>query len=220
MAQMTHQAAQAHLEACGKRVGQDLAAAGAQGAHSFVLSNVFAGCPLKVPFALPCPTNNFPTNIIFFPPPFQVLCAASWKCTPAGGEPCLYIIVGAATGLYILETSGEKRELVQVSKRVCTWLYVMDEEGMMLSVSGRGLVCVHDLNSLIVGPTEVSSSTSTQQRRRRRKRKKKKRWRTRVSLDVKPLSVFFFVFVFVFVFFCFFFACLFVCRKSSSRRPS
>ena len=60
----------------------------------------------------------------------------------------------ASTGLYILETSGEKRELVQVSKRVCTWLYVMDEEGMMISVSGQGLVCVHDLNSLLVGPSE------------------------------------------------------------------
>jgi hypothetical protein len=66
----------------------------------------------------------------------------------------LYIIVGADTGLYVLETSGEKRELVQVSKRCCSWLYVMDEEGMMISVSGEGLVCVHDLNSLLVGPGE------------------------------------------------------------------
>eukprot|EP00039_Didymoeca_costata_P015979 m.278876 g.278876 ORF g.278876 m.278876 type:complete len:734 (+) comp16319_c0_seq8:515-2716(+) len=98
--------------------------------QSFVLSNVFAGCPLKVN------------------------CAASWKYQPPGGEPCLYIIVGAETGLYILETSGDKRELVQVSKRVCTWLYVMDEDGMMISVSEMGLVCVHDLNSLLVGPTE------------------------------------------------------------------
>lgn len=73
--------------------------------QSFVLSNVFAGCPLKVN------------------------CAASWKCTPPGGDACLYIIVGAETGLYILETSGDKRELVQVSKRVCTWLHVMDDEG-------------------------------------------------------------------------------------------
>lgn len=97
---------------------------------SFVLSNVFAGCPL------------------------QVNCAASWTCKPAGGAKCLYIIVGAATGLYILETSGEKRELVQVSKRICTWLHVMDEEGMMISVSGAGLVCVHDLNSLLVGEHE------------------------------------------------------------------
>jgi len=98
--------------------------------QSFVLSNVFAGCPLTVN------------------------CAASWKCKPPGGEACLYIIVGAETGLYILETSGDKRELVQVSKRVCTWLHVMDDEGMMISVSGVGLVCVHDLNSLLVGPTE------------------------------------------------------------------
>lgn len=98
--------------------------------QSFVLSNVFAGCPL------------------------EVKCAASWKCIPNGQSECLYIIVGASTGLYILETSGEKRELVQVSKRVCTWLYVMDEEGMMVSVSGQGLVCVHDLNSLLVGPSE------------------------------------------------------------------
>lgn len=98
--------------------------------QSFVLSNVFAGCPL------------------------EVKCAASWKCIPQGQAECLYIIVGASTGLYILETSGEKRELVQVSKRVCTWLYVMDEEGMMISVSGQGLVCVHDLNSLLVGPSE------------------------------------------------------------------
>jgi len=97
---------------------------------SFVLSNVFAGCPL------------------------EVKCAASWRCVPPGGQECLYIIVGASTGLYILETSGEKRELVQVSKRVCTWLYVMDTEGTMISVSGQGLVCVHDLNSLLVGPTE------------------------------------------------------------------
>lgn len=66
----------------------------------------------------------------------------------------MYIIVGADTGLYVLETTGDKRELVQVSKRACTWLYVMDEEGMMISVSGKGLVCVHDLNSLLVGPTE------------------------------------------------------------------
>lgn len=97
---------------------------------SFVLSNVFAGCPLNV------------------------TCAASWRCQREGQPPCLYIIVGADTGLYILETSGEKRELVQVSKRVCSWLYVMDEEGMMISVSGVGLVCVHDLNSLLVGPSE------------------------------------------------------------------
>lgn len=98
---------------------------------SFVLSNVFAGCPL------------------------QVNCAASWTCNPKDGGPkCLYIIVGAATGLYILETSGEKRELVQVSKRICTWLHVMDDEGMMISVSGMGLVCVHDLNSLLVGEHE------------------------------------------------------------------
>ena len=95
---------------------------------SFVLSNVFAGCPLNV------------------------LCAESWNCTATGGAPCLYIIVGAESGLYVLETSGEKRELVQVSKRTCTWLYVMDEAGMMISVSGKGLVCVHDLNSLIVPP--------------------------------------------------------------------
>eukprot|EP00041_Stephanoeca_diplocostata_P012799 m.215350 g.215350 ORF g.215350 m.215350 type:complete len:731 (-) comp19094_c0_seq1:169-2361(-) len=99
-------------------------------ATGFVLSNVFAGCPL------------------------EVHCAASWRCRPHGGDECLYIIVGAATGLYILETSGEKRELVQVSKRVCSWLYVMDAEGMMISVSERGLVCVHDLNSLLVGPSE------------------------------------------------------------------
>lgn len=98
--------------------------------QSFVLSNVFAGCPL------------------------EVLCAASWRCRPQGGAECLYIIVGASTGLYILETHGDKRELVQVSKRVCSWLYVMDEEGMMISVSGQGLVCVHDLNSLLVGPSE------------------------------------------------------------------
>jgi hypothetical protein len=99
--------------------------------ESFVLSNVFAGCPLTVN------------------------CAASWRCTPpGGGAECLYIIVGAETGLYILETTGDKRELVQVSKRVCTWLYVMDEEGMMISVSGVGLVCVHDLNSLLVGEHE------------------------------------------------------------------
>lgn len=100
------------------------------GERSFVLSNVFAGCPL------------------------DVLCAASWHCTPPGLAPCLYIIVGAKSGLYVLETSGDKRELVQVSKRVCTWLYVMDEEGMMVSVSGKGMVCVHDLNSLLVGPSE------------------------------------------------------------------
>jgi hypothetical protein len=98
--------------------------------QSFVLSNVFAGCPL------------------------EVLCAASWRCRPQGGAECLYIIVGASTGLYILETHGVTRELVQVSKRVCSWLYVMDEEGMMISVSGQGLVCVHDLNSLLVGPSE------------------------------------------------------------------
>lgn len=98
--------------------------------QSFVLSNVFAGCPL------------------------EVLCAASWRCRPQGSAECLYIIVGASTGLYILETHGDKRELVQVSKRVCSWLYVMDEEGMMISVSGHGLVCVHDLNSLLVGPSE------------------------------------------------------------------
>ncbi|EGD82493.1 hypothetical protein PTSG_03141 [Salpingoeca rosetta] len=100
---------------------------------SFVLSNVFAGCPLRV------------------------LCAASWKHQPNGQEPLLYIIVGAETGLYVLETSGDKRELVQVSRRRCTWLYVMDEEGIMISVSdvdGRGQVCVHDLNSLLVGPDE------------------------------------------------------------------
>lgn len=98
---------------------------------SFVLSNVFAGCPL------------------------QVNCAASWTCNPKDGGPkCLYIIVGAATGLYIMETSGEKRELVQVSKRICTWLHVMDDEGMMISVSGMGLVCVHDLSSLLVGEHE------------------------------------------------------------------
>lgn len=103
-------------------------APGAQ--QSFVLSNVFAGCPL------------------------EVLCAASWRCRPQGGAECLYIIVGASTGLYILETHGDKRELVQVSKRVCSWLYVMDDEGMMISVSGHGLVCVHDLNSLLVGPSE------------------------------------------------------------------
>lgn len=30
----------------------------------------------------------------------------------------------------------------------------MDAEGMMISVSERGLVCVHDLNSLLVGPSE------------------------------------------------------------------
>lgn len=30
----------------------------------------------------------------------------------------------------------------------------MDEDGMMISVSEMGLVCVHDLNSLLVGPTE------------------------------------------------------------------
>lgn len=99
-------------------------------ATGFVLSNVFAGCPL------------------------EVHCAASWRCRPQGGVECLYIIVGASSGLYILETSGEKRELVQVSKRVCSWLYVMDDEGMMISVSERGLVCVHDLNSLLVGPSE------------------------------------------------------------------
>ena len=29
-------------------------------------------------------------------------------------QPVLYIIVGADTGLYFLETRGEKRELVQV----------------------------------------------------------------------------------------------------------
>lgn len=98
--------------------------------QSFVLSNVFAGCPL------------------------EVRCAASWRCQPKAGQECLYIIVGASTGLYILETHGDKRELVQVSKRVCSWLYVMDEEGMMISVSGSGLVCVHDLNSLLVGPSE------------------------------------------------------------------
>lgn len=100
-------------------------------ASSFVLSNVFAGCPLKI------------------------VCAASWKCVPPGAsEPVLYIIVGAETGLYFLETRGDKRELVQISKRMCTWLYVMDDEGMMISVSGKGLVCVHDLNSLLVTPGE------------------------------------------------------------------
>ena len=110
-------------------MGNDSPAVGPQ--DSFVLSNVFAGCPL------------------------QVNCAASWTCNPKDGGPkCLYIIVGAATGLYILETSGEKRELVQVSKRICTWLHVMDDEGMMISVSGMGLVCVHDLNSLLVGEHE------------------------------------------------------------------
>ena len=58
-----------------------------------------------------------------------------------------------------------------MSKRKCSWLYVMDDDGMMISVSGtdylvsfgplpslwllgRGLVCVHDLNSLLVGPGE------------------------------------------------------------------
>ena len=100
---------------------------------SFVLSNVFAGCPL------------------------QVMCAASWKYHNNGQEPLLYIIVGAETGLYVLETSGDRRELVQVSRRRCTWLYVMDAEGIMISVSdvdGRGQVCVHDLNSLLVGPDE------------------------------------------------------------------
>ena len=62
-----------------------------QSASSFVLSNVFAGCPLKI------------------------VCAASWKCQPQGqSEPVLYIIVGAETGLYFLETRGDKRELVQV----------------------------------------------------------------------------------------------------------
>eukprot|EP00048_Salpingoeca_helianthica_P021762 m.14293 g.14293 ORF g.14293 m.14293 type:complete len:796 (-) comp6374_c1_seq1:31-2418(-) len=106
------------------------APASASPASSFVLSNVFAGCPLKV------------------------LCAASWTCRIAGREPSLYIIVGAETGLYVLETSGDKRELVQVSKRACTWLYVMDEDGMMISVSGQGLVCVHDLNSLLSGPAD------------------------------------------------------------------
>eukprot|EP00051_Salpingoeca_urceolata_P033402 m.20558 g.20558 ORF g.20558 m.20558 type:complete len:759 (-) comp6199_c1_seq1:115-2391(-) len=102
----------------------------ADGHSSFVLTNVFAGCPLKV------------------------LCAASWKCQPKGRSTCLYIIVGAESGLYVLETMGDRRELVQVSKRACTWLYVMDEEGMMISVSGKGLVCVHDLNSLLVKPGE------------------------------------------------------------------
>ena len=38
--------------------------------QSFVLSNVFAGCPL------------------------EVKCAASWKCIPQGQAECLYIIVG------------------------------------------------------------------------------------------------------------------------------
>jgi len=109
----------------GKMDAEDMAAA----KSSFVLSNVFAGCPLKV------------------------ICAASWKFT-VNGEEKLNIIVGAATGLYVLETTGDKRELVQVSKRQCTWLHVMDEEMVMISVSGKGkgvggLVCIHDLSSLI-----------------------------------------------------------------------
>ena len=49
--------------------------------------------------------------------------------------------------------SDDKRDLMRISKRVCIWLYVMNEEGMVISVSGQGLVCVHDLNSL-VGPDE------------------------------------------------------------------
>ena len=61
----------------------------------------------------------------------------SFSLSPFLLQPLLYIIVGAETGLYVLETTGEKRELVQVSKRACTWLYVMDEEGMMISVSGE-----------------------------------------------------------------------------------
>eukprot|EP00056_Hartaetosiga_gracilis_P002331 m.52677 g.52677 ORF g.52677 m.52677 type:complete len:743 (-) comp11007_c0_seq1:1535-3763(-) len=96
----------------------------------FVLSNVFAGCPLKV------------------------LCAGSWKYQPRGEAASLFIIVGSTSGLYVLETSGDKRELVLVSKRQCTWLHVMDEEGMMISVSVQGQVCVHDLNSLLVQPDE------------------------------------------------------------------
>jgi serine/threonine protein kinase len=104
---------------------EDMAAA----KSSFVLSNVFAGCPLKV------------------------ICAASWKFT-VNGEEKLNIIVGASSGLYVLETTGDKRELVQVSKRQCTWLYVMNEENVMISVSEKGkgmggLVCIHDLSSLI-----------------------------------------------------------------------
>jgi len=104
--------------------------AASDAASSFVLSNVFAGCPL------------------------HVLCGATWTCRMEGRDPSLYIIVGAESGLYVLETTGEKRELVQVSKRACTWLYVMDDDGMMISVSGQGLVCVHDLNSLLSGPAD------------------------------------------------------------------
>eukprot|EP00047_Mylnosiga_fluctuans_P002871 m.226275 g.226275 ORF g.226275 m.226275 type:complete len:777 (+) comp11404_c0_seq1:48-2378(+) len=121
------EAIRAHLDTC--KLSSAPAPADPAGS-SFVLSNVFAGCPLKV------------------------LCAASWTCRSASREPCLYIIVGAESGLYVLETSGDKRELVQVSKRACTWLHVMDDEGMMISVSGSGLVCVHDLNSLLGGPAD------------------------------------------------------------------
>lgn len=55
--------------------GPEGSVAGDREHSSFVLSNVFAGCPLKV------------------------LCAASWKCTVGVAEPCLYIIVGAESGL-------------------------------------------------------------------------------------------------------------------------
>lgn len=117
-------------------------------------SSAAAVAPAPAAVATPAPTSSFVLSNVFAGCPLTVLCAASWTCRIAGREPSLYIIVGAETGLYVLETSGDKRELVQVSKRACTWLYVMDEDGMMISVSGQGLVCVHDLNSLLSGPAD------------------------------------------------------------------
>ncbi len=87
---MDQDSARAHLEFCQRQARPSSGSAHSE-TSSFVLSNVFAGCPLKV------------------------LCAASWRCQPRGADPCLYIIVGAETGLYVLETAGDRRELVLVS---------------------------------------------------------------------------------------------------------
>merc|ERR1712096_53147 len=57
--------------------------------------------------------------------------------------------MGAESGVYLLQTQKNQRELVQASRRKCVWLYVMDTEAAMVSVLQTGVVCVHDLRPLL-----------------------------------------------------------------------
>ena len=119
---------------------------------SFVLTNVFAGCPLNVrreaPFLRPwVPVRRTWAVVAVFL--LQVLCATSWTYVPKGAsDAVVYIIVGAETGLYILETSGDRRELVQVRAACLPFVPLRDQLGL----GTRASLSVPCVGSLLTSP--------------------------------------------------------------------